>query len=44
MMLFLSTVISQHECDVIVLAQEITAWISVFCMKILKAGYLVIDR
>ena len=38
----LSVVISQHKCDFIVSTQEI-AWIIVFCMKTLKAGYLDID-
>ena len=40
----LFAVISQYKSDDIVLAQEITAWIIVFCMKTLKTGYLAIER
>ena len=40
----LSSVISHCKSDIIALTQEIAAWVIVFCMKILKAGNLVIDQ
>ena len=38
-----SAVTSQYKSDVIVLTQEITAWIIVFLHEKIKTGYIVPD-